>query len=141
MRDVSRGARNIAEGEQEARHRGVVFGRRRAAAGEPVEQLGVGAGEQQFVFGKPVLVEPGALHPGDWPAGSVITVKAKVERHQPRIGRRPYRVFVSDASGALVLVYFNVKGDYVKRLLPVGAERIVGGQIEYYDGMPQIAHP
>ena len=83
----------------------------------------------------------GALHPRDWPAGSVITVKAKVERHQPGIGRRPYRVFVSDATGALVLVYFNVKGDYLQRLLPVGAERIVSGQIEYYDGMPQIAHP
>ncbi|MGE0258518.1 MAG: ATP-dependent DNA helicase RecG [Alphaproteobacteria bacterium] len=83
----------------------------------------------------------GALHPRDWPAGSVVTVKAKVERHQPGIGRRPYRVFVGDASGALVLVYFNVKGDYLQRLLPVGAERIVSGQIDYYDGMPQMAHP
>ena len=83
----------------------------------------------------------GALHPRDWPGGSVITVKAKVERHQPGMGRRPYRVFVSDASGALVLVYFSVRGDYVQRLLPVGAERIVSGQIEYYDGMPQMVHP
>ena len=83
----------------------------------------------------------GALHPRDWPAGSVITVKAKVERHQPGIGRRPYRVFVSDATGALMLVYFNVKGDYLQRLLPVGAERVISGQIEYYDGMPQMAHP
>jgi ATP-dependent DNA helicase RecG len=83
----------------------------------------------------------GALHPREWPAGSVITVKAKVERHQPGTGRRPYRVFVGDATGALVLVYFNVKGDYLPRLLPVGAERIVSGQIEYYDGMPQIVHP
>jgi ATP-dependent DNA helicase RecG len=83
----------------------------------------------------------GALHPRDWPAGSVITVKAKVERHQPGIGRRPYRVFVTDATGALMLVYFNVKGDYLQRLLPIGAERVISGQIDYYDGMPQIAHP
>jgi ATP-dependent DNA helicase RecG len=83
----------------------------------------------------------GALHPRDWPAASVITVKAKVERHQPGIGRRPYRVFVSDATGAVMLVYFNVKGDYLQRLLPVGAERIISGQVEYYDGMPQIVHP
>ena len=40
-----------------------------------------------------------------------------------------------------MLVYFNVKGDYLQRLLPVGAERVISGQIEYYDGMPQIAHP
>jgi ATP-dependent DNA helicase RecG len=83
----------------------------------------------------------GALHPKDWPAASVITVRAKVERHQPGIGRRPYRVFVSDATGALMLVYFSVKGDYLQRLLPVGAERMISGQIDYYDGMPQIAHP
>jgi ATP-dependent DNA helicase RecG len=83
----------------------------------------------------------GALHPRDWPAASVVTVKAKVERHQPGAGRRPYRVFVSDATGALMLVYFNVKGDYLQRLLPVGAERIISGQVEYYDGMPQMAHP
>ena len=83
----------------------------------------------------------GALHPRDWPADSVITVRAKVERHQPGIGRRPYRVFVSDATGALMLVYFSVKGDYLQRLLPVGAERMISGQIDYYDGMPQIAHP
>ncbi|HEV2335412.1 MAG TPA: ATP-dependent DNA helicase RecG [Stellaceae bacterium] len=83
----------------------------------------------------------GALHPRDWPANSVITVKARVERHQPGIGRRPYRVFVSDATGALMLVYFSMKGDYLQRLLPVGAERVISGQIEYYDGMPQIVHP
>jgi ATP-dependent DNA helicase RecG len=83
----------------------------------------------------------GALHPRDWPAASVITVNAKVERHQPGVGRRPYRVFVSDATGAVMLVYFNVKGDYLQRLLPVGAERVISGQVEYYDGMPQIVHP
>ncbi len=83
----------------------------------------------------------GALHPRDWPATSVITIKATVERHQPGVGRRPYRVFVSDATGALMLVYFSVKGDYLQRLLPVGAERVISGPLEYYDGMPQIVHP
>jgi ATP-dependent DNA helicase RecG len=34
-----------------------------------------------------------------------------------------------------------VKGDHLQRLLPVGAERVISGQVEYYDGMPQIAHP
>src|SRR5579864_2139228 len=83
----------------------------------------------------------GELHPRDWPAGTIVTVKGKVERHQPGIGRRPYRVVVSDASGALTLVFFNVKGDYLTRLLPVGGERVISGRVEYYDGMPQIAHP
>ena len=83
----------------------------------------------------------GALHPNAWPDNSIVTVKATVERHQPGIGRRPYRVFVSDATGGLTLVYFKVKGDYLLRLLPIGAERIISGRVEYYDGMAQMAHP
>ncbi len=82
----------------------------------------------------------GALNPVDWP-DAVVTLKATVERHQPGLGRRPYRVICSDGSGTLTLVYFNVKGDYLERLLPVGAERIVSGRVEYYGGLPQIAHP
>jgi ATP-dependent DNA helicase RecG len=82
----------------------------------------------------------GALNSRDWP-DAIITVTAKVERHQPGFGRRPYRVFMNDGSGALQLVYFNVKGDQLQRLLPVGAERVISGRVEYYGGTPQIAHP
>jgi ATP-dependent DNA helicase RecG len=82
----------------------------------------------------------GALNPRDWP-DAIVTVKARVERHQPGFGRRPYRVVCSDGSGILTLVYFNVKGDYLERLLPVGAERVISGHIEYYGSAPQIAHP
>ena len=65
----------------------------------------------------------------------------RVEAHQPGFGRRPSRVLCSDNTGILTLVYFNVKGDQLPRLLPVGAERVVSGRVEYYDGMPQMAHP
>jgi ATP-dependent DNA helicase RecG len=82
----------------------------------------------------------GALNPRDWP-DAIVTVTARVERHQPGFGRRPYRVLLSDGTGTLALVYFNVKGDHLQRLLPVGAERIVSGRVEYYGGVPQIAHP
>ena len=57
--------------------------------------------------------------------------KARVERHEPGFGRRPSRVVCSDGTGTLVLVYFNVKGDQLQRLLPVGAERVVSGKVEY----------
>jgi ATP-dependent DNA helicase RecG len=83
----------------------------------------------------------GALNPRDWPDNAVVTVKAKVERHQPGVGRRPYRVFCSDGTGSLALVYFNIKGDQLQRLLPVGADRIISGRVEYYGGAPQIVHP
>jgi ATP-dependent DNA helicase RecG len=69
--------------------------------------------------------------------GKVVTITVRVERHEPGIGRRPYRVLCS----GVTLVYFNVKGDHLQRLLPVGAERVVSGRIEFYGGTPQIAHP
>src|SRR5437763_2759146 len=79
----------------------------------------------------------GALNPRDWP-DAIVTVRAKVERHQPGFGRRPYRVILADGTGILTLVYFNVRGDQLQRLLPVGAERIISGRVEYYGGAPQI---
>ena len=71
----------------------------------------------------------------------IATIAVRVEAHQPGFGRRPYRVLCTDNSGTLTLVYFNVKGDQLARLLPVGAERVVSGRVEFYGGMPQMAHP
>src|SRR5260370_24313986 len=81
-----------------------------------------------------------ALNPRDWP-DAVCAVTARVARTQPGFGRRPYRVLLSDGTGTLTLVYFSVKGDYLERLLPVGAERVISGHVEYYGSAPQIAHP
>jgi ATP-dependent DNA helicase RecG len=78
----------------------------------------------------------GALEPD-----TIVTIKVKVERHEPGFARRPYRVICGDGSGTLVLVYFSVKGDYLQRLLPVGAERVISGRVEFYGRTPQIAHP
>jgi ATP-dependent DNA helicase RecG len=73
--------------------------------------------------------------------GAVVTLKLKIDRHEPGMGRRPYRVVCYDGTGFITLIYFNVKGDYLERLLPVSAERIVSGKVERYVGAPQIAHP
>jgi ATP-dependent DNA helicase RecG len=71
----------------------------------------------------------------------IATIAVRVEAHQPGFGRLPYRVRCTDNSGTLTLVYFNVKGDQLARLFPVGAERVVSGRVEFYGGMPQMAHP
>jgi ATP-dependent DNA helicase RecG len=73
--------------------------------------------------------------------GAIVTVRLRVEGHEPGHGRRPYRVFCTDGTGTLTLVYFNVKGDYLARMLPVGGERIVSGRVEFYNGSAQMAHP
>jgi ATP-dependent DNA helicase RecG len=71
----------------------------------------------------------------------IATLAVRVEAHQPGHGRRPYRVLCTDNTGTLTLVYFNVRDDQLTRLLPIGAERVVSGLVEFYGGMPQIAHP
>jgi ATP-dependent DNA helicase RecG len=72
---------------------------------------------------------------------TIVTLKLTVERHEPGMGRRPYRVIGFDGTGFVTLIYFNVKSDYLERLLPVGAERIVSGRVEFYGGIPQMPHP
>jgi ATP-dependent DNA helicase RecG len=71
----------------------------------------------------------------------IATIAVRVEAHQPGFGRRPYRVLCTDNTGTLTLVYFNVKGDQLARLFPIGAERVVSGRVEFYGSMPQMAHP
>jgi len=71
----------------------------------------------------------------------IATIAVRVEAHQPGYGRRPYRVLCTDNTGTLTLVYFNVKGDQLARLLPIGAERVVSGRVEFYGSMPRMAHP
>ena len=46
-----------------------------------------------------------------------------------------------DESGFLHLVFFHVKGDYLDRLLPVGATRWVSGRVEHFNNQVQITHP
>ena len=74
-------------------------------------------------------------------ADRVATLQVRIEAHQPGIGRRPYRVLCVDDTGILTLVYFNVKSDYLTRLFPIGAERIVSGRVEFYNGAAQMPHP
>jgi ATP-dependent DNA helicase RecG len=74
-------------------------------------------------------------------ADRIVTIRVRVEAHEPGTGRRPYRVQCTDNTGILTLVYFAVKSDYLSRLLPVGSERIVSGRVEFYNGRAQIAHP
>jgi ATP-dependent DNA helicase RecG len=75
---------------------------------------------------------------------NVATLKVHIDRHlPPPPGRRyqPYRVKTHDETGTLDLVYFQTRGDWVKKLLPVGEERYVSGTIGFFQGQKQITHP
>jgi ATP-dependent DNA helicase RecG len=80
----------------------------------------------------------------DLPREGVVTVEATVMRHRPpppMNKRVPYRVEVSDGTGALSLVFFHAYGDSIRRALPEGETRFISGKIDWFNADPQIAHP
>lgn len=73
---------------------------------------------------------------------ATMTVEVTVGAHRPARGRSgAYRVNVSDAETDFQLVFFHARGDYLKRLLPTGARRLVSGKVELFDNIAQMAHP
>ncbi|SDC15838.1 ATP-dependent DNA helicase RecG [Ruegeria marina] len=76
----------------------------------------------------------------DLPA--TLTVEITVGAHRPPRGRGgAYRIFVEDAQTDFQLVFFHARGDYLKKVLPEGARRVVSGKVELFDGMANMVHP
>ena len=76
--------------------------------------------------------------------GHIATLKLHVDRHQPAPRGRPqvpHRVFAHDDTGDIQLVFFRAQGGWVEKLLPVGEERYVSGEIGFFMGEKQITHP
>lgn len=74
----------------------------------------------------------------------VVTLRLHIDRHQPPPRGKPHvphRVFAHDETGDMQLVFFRAQGGWVERSLPVGEERIVSGQIGFFNGEKQITHP
>ncbi|MGE0408509.1 MAG: ATP-dependent DNA helicase RecG [Amphiplicatus sp.] len=76
------------------------------------------------------------------PFGALATIEARIDKHDPPHNRKqPYRVIVSDETGFLTLVFFHARPDYLKRVLPEGATRIISGRIDEFNGARQMTHP
>ena len=78
------------------------------------------------------------------PQGSIVTVTARVDRHQPPPrGNRsvPYRVFLHDDTGELALVYFRAHGEWLQKQLPVDETVMVSGKVDWFNGRPSMVHP
>jgi ATP-dependent DNA helicase RecG len=75
-------------------------------------------------------------------AGEVVTLTLEVLGHVSAGNRRvPHRVRCADETGAIDLVYFHPRPDWLARTFPVGATRIVSGRIDVFQGMARMAHP
>jgi len=72
----------------------------------------------------------------------VVTVEVVVGQHRaPSRRGGAYRITVEDAATAFQLVFFHARDDYLRRILPTGARKIVSGKVELFDGVAQMVHP
>jgi ATP-dependent DNA helicase RecG len=71
-----------------------------------------------------------------------VTVEVEVGGHlPPRQKGRPYRIWVRDAALEFQVVFFHARGDYLQKLLPTGARRLISGKVELFDNIAQMVHP
>ncbi|MCX5514616.1 ATP-dependent DNA helicase RecG [Kaistia algarum] len=78
------------------------------------------------------------------PEGAIVTLEVRIDRHQPSPpGNRkvPYRVYASDDTGEIALVFFHAERSFLERTMPVGETRFVSGRVEWFNGRPQMVHP
>ncbi len=74
--------------------------------------------------------------------GVVATIKLIVIKHvKPPNNRLPYKVFCSDNTGKLALVFFHAHETYLRKTLPEGEIRVVSGKVEKFGKELQITHP
>jgi len=78
----------------------------------------------------------------EMPPSGTVTVEGTVERlEKPSPGRQLWRVVLAEGNAAIQLVYFHAQSEWLKKLFPLGARRIVSGEVEWFDMRPQIRHP
>lgn len=73
---------------------------------------------------------------------ATLTVKVQVGNHVPARNRGgAYRINVEDAQTSFQLVFFHGRSDYLQKVLPTGATRVVSGKVELFDGIANMVHP
>ncbi len=74
--------------------------------------------------------------------GAIVTLTLTVEKHSLAARRNmPSRVRCRDETGAIDLVFFHARKDWLVKILPPGATIVASGKIEYFQGQPQMVHP
>ncbi len=79
----------------------------------------------------------------DVKAGDYATVLIKIEEHNNPFNRRaPYRVFARNKNNEVIFIdFFRYNIPYLKKILPVGQEKIISGKINIYQDIKQFSHP
>lgn len=112
-------------------------------AAEALAQMGV-TRPRDLIFTLPhsLVRRRPIAHLAEAHAPEIVTVAVTVDRHaQPTARGRPWRVYCTDGTNDLQLVFFHPRKDWIEKQLPVGQRRIISGKIELFDGRLQMVHP
>ncbi len=104
----------------------------------------VRVGDLLFVLPHSVIDRRKRLGIAEAPEGAIVTLEVFVDRHQPSPRGRPnvpYRVFARDDTGEISLTFFHARAQWLEKILPVGAEVLVSGRMEWFNGGPSMVHP
>ena len=97
-----------------------------------------------LLFHKPVAFIDRRNNPKiiDLEENSISTLIVTIDRHVPAFNKRmPYRINCSDDTGQMSIVYFNIRGPYLRTVMPQGSKKVISGKIEKYKDSFQMTHP
>lgn len=81
-------------------------------------------------------------HIADAKKDEICTFTVTVGRHTPPSRKgRPYRIRAYDDTGEMMLAFFQARADYLNRILPEGATRIISGKTDVFNAELQMTHP
>ena len=74
--------------------------------------------------------------------GRIWTGIVTITEHQkPATKNHPYRIYCTDGTAELILIFFKIYEDSLVKNYPIGEKRAISGKLEYFNGMWQISHP
>lgn len=78
----------------------------------------------------------------DAQSGKIWTGIVTITNHQPPASKKhPYRIYCSDGTRDLVLIFFKIYKDSLIKNYPIGQKRAISGKLEYFNGGWQMSHP
>ena len=74
--------------------------------------------------------------------GTLATITLRITKYYPpRNKRQPYKIVGMDDTGAMSLVFFRGRPDYLLKTLPEDEVRVVSGKVEAFGDGIQMTHP
>ena len=74
--------------------------------------------------------------------GKIATINVKIIKYNfPRIRNLPNKVICEDTKNKISIVFFNSREGYIRKVLPLNAQVIISGKVNFYKKNYQITNP